>query len=151
MFCTKDSDKSPLSVLSTTPGETYWLTAQLVLNAPWFMVVARQAHPIGHEEALMHRSSMMFSRIEDVERMIAAHAQGHLQIDSLLVVTPGNVNGTQSWKMEPLKTVWMAQEPSVEGPHTGEIYETDEGVKYHRYGQPSQELNNHILRFRWYG
>ena len=53
--------------------------------------------------------------------------------------------------MEPLKAVWMAKEPSVPGVHVAEIYETDEGVQYHRYGLASEKLNNPVLRFRWNG
>ena len=151
MFCTKDTDKSPLSVLATTPGETYWLAAQVVLNAPWFMVEARQAHPTGDKDAVMHGSTAMFSRIEEVERMIAAHALGQLEIDAILVVTPGHLNGTRSWKMEPLQAVWIAEEPSVPGVPVAEIYETAEGVKYHRYGMASEKLSNPVLRFRWNG
>ena len=45
----------------------------------------------------------------------------------------------------------MAQEPSVEGPPTGEMYETDEGVMYTRYGTPSEKLKNPVLRFHWNG
>ncbi|MDH6186543.1 hypothetical protein [Polaromonas sp. CG_23.6] len=99
----------------------------------------------------MHASTMMFSRIEEVERMIAAQELGQLEIDSLLVVTPSHLNGTRSWKMEPLKAVWMAEEPSVPGVQVAEIYETEEGVKYHRYGMDSEKLSNPMLRFRWEG
>ena len=151
MFCTKDTDKSPLSVLTTTPGETDWLAAQLVFNAPWFMVEARQAQPIGDKDAVMHGSTVMFSRVEEVERMIAAHALGQLVIDAILVVTPSHLNDTRSWKMEPLKAVWMAEEPTTPGMHVAEIYETGEGVKYHRYGMASEKLSNPVLWFRWNG
>lgn len=151
MFCTKNADKSPLSVLASTPGETYWVAAQLVQNTPWFMVTARQALPTGEKDAMMFGGTMLFGRIEEVERMMASHAQGHLEIESILVVTPGFINGTQSWKMEPLKAVWMAEEPSAPGRRVIEIYETDEGVKYSMYGTPSEALNHHMLRFRWNG
>lgn len=151
MFCTKDSDKSPLSVLATTPGETYWVAAQLVQNTPWFMVMAQQALPTGEKETMMFGGTKLFGRIEEVERMMAAHAQGHLEIESILVVTPGYINGGPSWKMEPLKAVWMAEQASAPGRRVIEIYETDEGVKYSMYGTPSEELNDHMLRFRWNG
>jgi len=32
-----------------------------------------------------------------------------------------------------------------------EIYETAEGVKYHRYGMASEKLSNAVLRFSWNG
>ena len=53
--------------------------------------------------------------------------------------------------MEPLKAVWMAEEPSVPGVHVAEIYETGEGVQYHRYGMASEKWSNPVLRFRWNG
>ena len=74
-----------------------------------------------------------------------------LEISSFLVVTPGYINGTQSWKMELFKAVWMAEEVSAPGAHVAEIYETDKGVKYSRYNMPSEELIKPILRFRWNG
>ena len=115
------------------------------------MVEARQAHPIGDKDAVMHGGTVMFSRIEEVERMIAAHARGQLEIDAILVVTPGHLNGTRSWKMEPLQAVWMAEEPSTPGEYVAEIYETGNGVKYHRYGMASEKWRNPVLRFRWNG
>lgn len=99
----------------------------------------------------MHGSTVMFSRIEEVERMMAAHALGQLEIDAILVVTPSHLNETHSWKMEPLKAVWMAEELSVPGVQVAEIYETGDGVKYHRYGMASEKLSNPVLRFRWNG
>jgi len=83
--------------------------------------------------------------------MIAAHALGQLAIDAILVVTLSHLNSTRSWKMEPLKAVWMAEEPSTPGVPVAEIYETAEGVKYHRYGMGSEKLSNPVLRFRWNG
>lgn len=88
---------------------------------------------------------------EKVKRMIAAHALRQLEIVAILVVTPGHLNGTRSWKMEPLKAVWMAEEASVPDEHVAEIYETEEGVKYHRYGMASEKLSRPVLRFRWNG
>ena len=53
--------------------------------------------------------------------------------------------------MEPLKAVWMAEEPSVPGVHVAEIYETEQGVQYHRYGMDREKWTNPVLRFRWNG
>lgn len=52
-----------------------------------------------------------------------------LQLDSVFIVTPGHVNGTNQWRMEPLRNVWRAEEPSEPG-QMAEIYETAEGVTY---------------------
>ena len=129
MFNTKEDFRSPLSALMSVDGDTAWLAAELALEVPWFM----------------------FAHIQDVESLLAEHAKGRVKVVSVLVVTPGHLNGSGRWKMEPLQAVWMAQEPSVEGPPTGEMYETDEGVKYTRYGTPSEKLKNPVLRFRWNG
>lgn len=150
MFNTKEDFRSPLSALMSVEGDTSWLAAELALDVPWFMVVFLQPEPVGHD-ALIRNRTMMFAHLQDVESLLALHAKGQVKVVSVLVVTPGRINGSERWKMEPLKAVWMAQEPSVSGPHTGEIYETDEGVKYTRYGTPSEKLKNPVLRFRWNG
>lgn len=151
MFNTKEDFRSPLSALMSVDGDTSWLAAELALEVPWFMVVFVQPTLAGHEVVLMRSRTMMFAHIQDVESLLAEHAKGQVKVVSVLVVTPGHLNGSGRWKMELLKAVWMAQEPSVEGPPTGEMYETDEGVKYTRYGTPSEKLKNPVLRFRWNG
>jgi hypothetical protein len=150
MFNTKEDFKSPLSALMAVDGYTSWRAAELALDVPWFMVVFLQPVPTGHDEPLIRSRTMMFAHIEDVENLIGMHAKGQVEIVSVLVVTPRHINGSQSWKMEPLKAVWMAEERSVPG-HTAEIYETDEGVEYSRYFTPREKLGNRILRFRWNG
>lgn len=66
-------------------------------------------------------------------------------------MTPGHVNGSGSWKMEPLGALWLAQEPSASSIKGIEIYETAEGAKYSRYGTPVHELTRPALLFRWGG
>ena len=151
MFNTKEDFRSPLSALMSVDGDTAWLAAELALEVPWFMVVFVQPTPAGHEVVLMRNRTMMFAHIQDVESLLAEHAKGRVKVVSVLVVTPGHLNGSGRWKMEPLKAVWMVQEPCLEGPPTSEMYETDEGVKYTRYAAPSEKMKNPVLRFRWNG
>lgn len=72
---------------------------------------------------------MLVSEIADVEGLAQMEVASRLQLDSVLIVTPGAFNGTSQWKMEPLRAVWRAEEPSELG-QLVHIYETAEGTTY---------------------
>ncbi len=72
---------------------------------------------------------MLMSNISDVEALTQLDVASPLQLDSVFIVTPGHFNGTSQWKMEPLRAVWRAEEPSALG-QLADIYETAEGVTY---------------------
>jgi len=155
MFCSQVADRSSFSRLAEDKGRTYWTAAQLALNVPWFMLSfchdARDKGALSdrNEPPVMVGTTELLSLTEDVQRRIAQHERGLIEIEALLLMTPGHVNGSGSWKMEPLGALWLAQEPSASSGKGIEIYETAEGVKYSRYGTPVHELINPALLFRW--
>ncbi|MDP2451815.1 hypothetical protein [Polaromonas sp.] len=90
---------------------------------------------------------MLISKIADVEELAQMEATtNQLQLDSVMIVTPGHVNGTNRWKMEPLRAVWRAEEPSA--PAQVDVYETAGGVMYvdSVLDIPSKQLRKKILR-----
>lgn len=148
MFVTKNTYKSRASTLLTEPGADCWVAAELALNVPWFLVEFNQAETIINDEPVMLRRTMIFAQIWDVESLVKSEIKGQLEIKYVFVITPGNVNGGNGWKMERLKAVWMGEEASLPGCYTEEIYETVGGIRYSRYGTSTEELNNQVLRFR---
>ena len=149
MFITSSAFRSPLSDLLRDPTEQYWVAAELALQHPWFLVTFRQTQSIDDGNAFEANRTMLLSNVRDVESLAQQETGGPLHFECAHVITPGHLNGTDGWKMEPLNAVWMAEEPSVAG-QLAEIYETRAGVKYVRsmLETPIEELRNAIVRFR---
>jgi len=157
MFCSKVTDHACFSRLAEDQGQTYWTAAQLALNVPWFLLSfchdARDKDLRAHqkEPPMMVSITELLSLTEDVQRRVAQHERGLIEIEALMLMTPGHVNGSGGWKMEPFGALWLAQEPSAPGGQAIEVYETAQGAKYSRYGTPVQELINPVLLLRWGG
>lgn len=92
----------------------------------------------------------MLSSVDDLEVFVQMEADALLKLESVLIITPGHVNGSDTWKMETLKSVWTAEEPSAPG-QLVDIFETLAGVTYARsmLETPVESLHNKTLRFSW--
>lgn len=128
MFITNNAFRSPISDLLADPSETYWQATELALHHPWFLVTFRQLDLSDHEPFEIGRT-VLLSNVGEMEQLINQDSGGRLVFDSIQVITPGHINGSDQWKMEPLHAAWSAQEPNVEG-QTLEVYETIAGVRY---------------------
>lgn len=126
MFLTYKEHKAPLNPFGD--GLTHWWAAELALQRPWFLVSISQPDSIDDDSFRVSRT-MLISNISDVEALTKLDVASHLQLDSVFIVTPGHFNGTNQWKMEPLRAVWRAEEPSEHG-QLADIYETAEGATY---------------------
>lgn len=150
MFITNNAFRSPVSSLLRDPAAYYWEAAELALCHAWFLVTFLHTESVGGEDAFAVTRTMLLFNVEDVEGIAQQETSGSLQFESVQVITPGHLNGTGGWKMEPLDAVWTAEEPSVVG-QVVEIYETKAGVKYavSMLGTPVDELRNVTLRLRF--
>lgn len=126
MFVTYTEHKSPFNPFGD--GLTHWKAAELALQRPWFLVSISQPDSIDDDSFRVSRT-MLVSNIADVEGLTQMEVPSQLQLDSVFIVTPGHFNGTSQWKMEALRAVWRAEEPSALG-QLADIYETAEGVTY---------------------
>jgi hypothetical protein len=126
MFVTYKEHKAPRNPFGD--GLTHWWAAELALERPWFLVSISQPDSIDDDSFRVSRT-MLMSNISDVEALTKLDVASRLQLDSVFIVTPGHFNGTSQWKMEPLRAVWRAEEPSALG-QLADIYETAEGVTY---------------------
>ncbi|MDP1740978.1 hypothetical protein [Polaromonas sp.] len=126
MFVTYKEHKAPLNPFGD--GLAHWRAAELALQRPWFLVSLTQPESIDDDSSRVSRT-MLVSNITDVEGLAQMEENGGLQLDSVFIVTPGPFNGTSQWKMEPLRAVWSAEEPSQIG-QLADLYETAEGATY---------------------
>lgn len=149
MFITNNAFKSPVSDLLADSSDTYWQATELALHHPWFLVAFRQLETCDDDYFEFGRT-MLLSNVSEVEQLIQQDSGGRLLFDSIQVITPGHVNGTDQWKMEPLHAVWSAQDPSFKG-QTMDVYETVAGVKYanSKLGTSIDELEIETLRIRF--
>lgn len=147
MFITDTAFRSPVSDLFGDASVTYWHATELALHHSWFLVTVRQVE--SDDDAFVVGRTMMLSRASDVEDLIQQNSAGLLRFESVQVITPAHVNGSEHWKMDPLLAVWVADEPSFPG-QIAEVYETSEGVKYviSMLGTPIDQLRHQALRFR---
>lgn len=126
MFVTYTEHKSPFNPFGD--GLTHWKVAELALQRPWFLVSISQPDSIDDSSFRVSRT-MLVSDIADVEGLAQMEDTSQLQLDSVFIITPGHFNGTSQWKMEALRAVWRAEEPSALE-QLAEIYETAAGVTY---------------------
>lgn len=150
MFITNQAFKSPISQLLGNPDEQYWAAAELALCHPWFLVTFRHTQETDATDTLEITRTILLSNVTDVEHWAHQEQGGSMQLESVLLVSPGHLNGTDGWRMEPLSAVWTAEEPSTGGQMV-DIYETRAGVKYvhSMLGTQIGELHNETLRFRF--
>ena len=143
MFVTYKEHRGPLNPFGD--GLTHWRAAELALQRPWFLVSISQPDSIDDDSFRVSRT-MLVSNIADVEGLAQMEVTTQLQLDSVFIVTPGHFNGTSQWKMEPLRAIWRAEEPSEVG-QLADIYETAEGVTYadSMLATPVKRLHKKVL------
>ena len=148
MFITNDAFRSPVSALLHDSTESYWLCTELALQQTWFIVTLRQFETTDEDAAEVERT-LLLSSLGQVEQVMRQNAGGLLACDSVHVITPRHVNGSEQWRMDLLSAAWVAHEPSAKG-QTANIYETAAGEKYaHSHlGTPIHELQLERLLFR---
>ena len=128
MFISRITYKSPVSDLCASNSETYWRAVELSLFTPWFMVSFRQSESEEGDGFEIGRTLLLADALS-LEQFIQQDLGPQIKIDSVQIVTPAHMNGSDHWKMDKLRAVWSAQEPDVEG-QTTNLYETSEGVWY---------------------
>jgi len=72
---------------------------------------------------------MMINSVEALEQLVQESDDGLIEFDSVHIVTPGHVNGTNRWQMDLLDSIRTADEPGAEG-QTVDVFETRDGVRY---------------------
>lgn len=72
---------------------------------------------------------MMINSVEALEQLIQGSDSELFEFDSVHIVTPGHVNGTDRWQMDLLHSIRTADEPGAEG-QTVDVFETSNGAIY---------------------
>jgi len=144
MFVTYEEYKAPFPSFFGREL-TYWKAAELALHRLWFLVSISEPDSDDGDSFPASRT-LLISNIADVEQFATPQVASKLQLDAVYIVTPGHVNGSHQWKMEALRAVWRAEEPSAPG-QLAAIYETAEGKTYvdSMLGTSTRHLRKKVL------
>lgn len=150
MFITRDAYKSPVSALFLGSGEAGWLAAELALQQVWFLVHLEEFDSVDDPAFSSSRTVLLFD-FRSVERFILSNQDGRVRLKSAHIVTPGHVNGSDSWKMDQLRAVWQGRELVDDYEVSMDIFETVSGEKYPASfsGLSIEELAGETLKFEF--
>lgn len=149
MFITRDAFRSPMAALFCEPGDTGWKAAELALQHTWFLVYFEQLDT-SEEDGFACGRTMLFTDFRSVEQLINMGPEDGINLKSVHILTPGHVNGTDSWKMDRLSAVWLGKEPTSEYIPM-DVFETISGEKYSASfaGLTADELQIESLKFNF--
>lgn len=152
MFFTYTDWKSKIHDFLCPPNQQYWLSVELALKTPWFLMTVNQTEVVEGREVVVHKRNIMVGNVADLERLAQQDGNRLLKFESAMIMIPDWINGTGTWTMEPLAAVWVADEPEAPG-EIVEICETQSGEKFvTTFGAcPMDKLTNQTLRYRFPG
>jgi hypothetical protein len=148
MFITNQAYKSPLSGFFGDSTESHWLAVELAIRSPWFLV-SFQEFESRSVEAFSVARTMMIHSVEALEQLLQESDHGLLKFDSVHIITPSHMNGTDQWQMDLLDCIRMAEEPSPQGQNV-DVFETRGGARYARLmlGTSIEDLRIGEVRFQ---
>lgn len=136
-----------MSGLLGEAGCTYWPTVELGLQQMWFLMSVSEAQQSDGGTFDITRT-MLFSGFHYVEQFLKAYESKEIRLKSIQIVTPGHINGTNSWAMEVLAKIWHAQEPD-EPTHNALVFETKSGRCFtdSKVGTPVEAFSVDSLKY----
>ncbi|MEJ6818048.1 hypothetical protein PseuLF5_13685 [Pseudomonas sp. LF-5] len=106
----------------THPQAQFWQYVELGNYWPWFYVVLVQKH-----KQALHQSFVFAPSISSLEALLSNSSQS-AWIDKVYVATPGNLNGSEDWKMELLTELLEVR--TLEGSLVGHLFNISDGRVY---------------------
>lgn len=125
MFETHDQAEIPIRPEFRDSGERLWSYVRTRLHVPWLHVVYGVTHEEDGETYTL-RETVFLSEPELLEPL---RQTPRLRIVSADLMTPGHVNGTGRWQLEPLCEVWQGTVPKMEG-EVAHVYVLKDGRRY---------------------
>jgi hypothetical protein len=129
MFITRDVYKSPVAAFFLGSGDAGWSVTELALQQTWFLVQLEEFDTEDDSEFSCNRTLLLFD-FPSVEQFILSGQDSNVRLKSVHIVTPGHINGSDSWQMNQLRAVWQGKEPVDEYQIPMNIFETVCGKKY---------------------
>ena len=106
MFVTYSKAEVPIGVLAGHSGVHHWRYAELSFSGVWFYV------SIGYVRSNQPgRSTLLLSGLGEFEQLLSDRGPD-LWLEEVMIVSPSEINGTDSWKMDRLMTLEEVDEKS---------------------------------------
>ncbi|NWD69377.1 hypothetical protein HX870_17390 [Pseudomonas gingeri] len=122
MLVTYAQAEVPLGIMAGKPEIRHWRYAELSFNSVWLYVL------IGYARSGAQRQcTLLMPELREFERLLN-DCGDELWIEDVMVVSPGDINGSGTWMMERLGTL-----EEVVDEQTGEyiyIYVLENGKRY---------------------
>lgn len=129
MFITREAYKSPASAFFSGIGDLVWSATELALQQVWFLVHLEEVDAADGVGYASSRTMLLFD-FQIVEHFLQTGHGNGIRLKSVHIVTPGHVNGSDSWQMDQLCAVWQGREMVDEHEIPMDIFETVSGKKY---------------------
>ena len=127
MFETIDITEVESPAIFKKNGARVWPSVSLNLHIAWFKVIYRMQKP---EDDSKIENIIFVTRAEQIAEMILIE---DCQILKVYLMSPGHINGSDDWKMDKIKEVWIATLKN-DLDQRGRIYVLDDGNEYvHSY------------------
>lgn len=122
MFLTTPDAHDQIRSRLAGEGRDAWNFVTLPLNSPWFCLTYRFLDPqaLGYE-------TMLLSKPEQIADILS-QAGTDFSVDQILLISPGCMNRTESWQMEPLAEVWRGRRS--ENSFATDVYYLQDGRRY---------------------
>jgi len=129
MLLTLDKFRSPISSLFFGAGETCWLSGELSLQQPWYLVQLREFEEVDALEHTCAKTVFLFD-FRSIEDLLEKGNQSTLRVKAVHIVTPSCMNDTDSWQMERVTKVFFGHQIINGEEVLVDVLETAEGGRY---------------------
>ena len=121
MFETNNTSRmhNPLSLLGD--ANHLWAHVSLRIHVPWFYVVFSMSYEDGSR-----KSDILF--VSNIDDVIGMNHEPLIQLEEVYLVSPGHLNKSSKWLMEPLGKLLVGLEP--EHDQYAHIYVVENGNRY---------------------
>lgn len=103
MFVTASSTRHPILSALAGEGQEVWTCVNLAINRPWFFATYSLYLPQGEI-----RESVLLSSIDQVNQLLGQD-RDTMEVQQLMLVSPGYLNGAGHWRMEALSEIWRGR------------------------------------------
>lgn len=122
IFETADSSEIAIPPMFIGRANKRWSNVSLSFHKAWYFVV----YDLQTEEGVDENNIIFCSISDQIAEMLLVK---NLHIKDVYLVSPGYLNGSDSWKMENVKEVWKAElNNDVDG--TARVYVLADGREY---------------------
>lgn len=104
------------------PGEKIWSYIQRRLHTPWFHVT----YEFTYSEGAEYRRIVFITEVNHLLEI----KNWVVRIISIDLVSPGYLNNSDHWKMEPLKEIWQGIDPGTKNKQKAYVFVLKDNSRY---------------------